>query len=190
MKQVIFIRHAEKSKHGKHLNDVGYLRSIYLTDYFLHPFGNFEIPEFAYVMCLDKKSKSVRCLETMQPTIDKGMPYELVSREHTHKLAKTLRNYGYNIVVICWEHSRIVDIVNLLIGHRSINAWGFNPDADDDDKNCFDATWVCTLDETSLTLKIYRQFDIVDGQPKYLHDRNKIIFERKFYITTFSCVVT
>ena len=188
MVQIIFMRHGEKSK-GKHLSDEGYLRAIYLADYILHPFGLFEIPQMLYIMEMKNSKKSVRCFETMKPIIDKGIPYMMIPRHTTETFAKSLLKDTHDTVLVCYEHERILDIVNIL--GISVDAWGFDPESDRDDDTCFDATWVVDIVGGTKTLTVYKQFDIRHGQPYYTCDRNKIWFQKTYTtMMTPSCTIS
>lgn len=189
MVQIIFIRHAEKSKDPVHLSDTGKLRALFLADYLLHPYGEFDIPTKAYVMRLHGHHKSTRCFETMEPTIVQGnIPYDMIERSHTwqfaHSLVKNSSFYDHGIV--CWEHSRIVDILNIM--GAEISSWGLDPEAKHSGKNCFDATWVCDIDKNknTLRLRVYKQFDLKDGKPVYKHPRTKTLYDRTFFLKPFA----
>ena len=187
MVQIIFIRHGEKSK-GKYLSDKGYLRAIYLADYILHPFGLFEIPQMLYIMEMKSSKKSVRCFETMKPTIDKGLSYRMIPRANTESFAKSLLKDIHDTILVCYEHERILDILNIL--GIPVNAWGFEPESGKDDNTCFDATWVVNIVGGSKTLTVYKQFDIRHGQPYYTHDRNKIWFHKTYTTTPSLCIIS
>jgi hypothetical protein len=203
--QIIFIRHGEKTKSDPvHLSDKGYKRAENLPQYLLHPYGEFNIPTHAYVMFvgeedpggvpIPKEGKSERCWETMQPTLKATttgakLPFTMVPRYNTHTLASkflemaSLRENSSKTFIVCWQHSRIVDFLNVL-GARSVSSWGLNPEASRDDKLCFNATWVCDMgrptSETTLRLRVYRQFDIVNGEPHYMLPRNVAIFDKEY----------
>ena len=187
MVQIIFIRHGEKAK-GKHLSDKGYLRAIYLADYIFHPFGVFKIPQMLYIMELKNEKKSVRCFETMKPTIDKGISYRMIPRANTESFAKSLLKDIHDTILVCYEHERILDILNIL--GIPVNAWGFEPESGKDDNTCFDATWVVNIVGGSKTLTVYKQFDIRHGQPHYTYDRNKIWFHKTYTTTPSLCIIS
>ena len=186
--QLIFIRHAEKTKpEPRHLNHVGRLRARFLVDYFNHPYDEFTRPTHAYIMQMPSH-KSQRCIETMQPLIHANCPslrYELVPRYETHQLAARLldtirTSQSETASIVCWQHSRIVDMLTTL--GADVTAWGLDPDADGDDKDCFNATWVVCRVKHMLRLDVYRQFDIVDDQPVYTVPRNKVLFSKTWPI--------
>ena len=190
MVQIVFIRHGEKDRTqpSPHLDHKGKLRAKYLADYFLHPYGDFETPNFVFMMKLTKEGKSERCWETMEPTIEKGkLDYELTPRYNTHELANYLSNNCDNdeTLIVCWQYSRIVDMINLL-GASDVSAWGLSPECGHSDHNCFDATWVVDLDTNTLKLRVYRQFDIVDDKPHYIVPRTQALFEKE-YTRTHTC---
>ena len=116
----------------------------------------------------------------MEPTIIQGdIPYEMIFRKNTETFAKTLATTKTKkTILICWESSRIVDIVNIL--GASVSAWGLYPENDKDDKDCYDATWVCDISISSITLTVYKQFDIIQGKPFYSQPRNQIVFQKTY----------
>ena len=132
--QLIFIRHGEKSKEsGVHLSHKGHIRAINLPDYLIHPYNDFHKPDKFYIMERLKENRSERCYETMLPTIKQTptIPYELVPRYETFKFAndlKTIATSGSNTYkdktyLICWQHSRIVDLLQIL-GVSTVQSWG------------------------------------------------------------------
>lgn len=195
---IIFVRHGEKSRHsGGHLSRVGQLRARFLADYFLHPFDDFPRPRELHAMTLSGRGRSRRCEETLWPTAGAGaLTLDLVPRHRTEAFAEELArranacdSQSANVVLVCWEHSRIVDMVNVIAGRPEVPAvrsWGLDPRAEEDDKECFDATWVCTFDATSfsrtMTLTVFKQFDVVGGQPYYRPDcpRNRVWYRETF----------
>ena len=87
---IIFIGHAEKSKHDVvHLDAQGKARAIFLADYILHPYNDFEVPTAIYTMTAPH---SKRCIETMAPTLAKinAVHHINVPRAQSEQLAKTL----------------------------------------------------------------------------------------------------
>lgn len=181
MPQLIFIRHGEKSRHDNvNLSHKGSLRARFLTEYLLHPYKDFGAPTSAYIMYLRGHNKSDRCRQTLQPTVHSGkLACNMVHRSETESLARQLAQLE-STVVICWEHTRIVDFLNVLIGGHMVTAWGLNPESDADDSECFDATWVCDVDEQVVRLRVFRQFDIVDDLPAYPHDRHRVWFDKEY----------
>lgn len=206
-RQIVFIRHAEKPTQSRdsdspHLSAKGRLRSMFLAEYLLHPYDDFRAPTAAYAMVLGGGAhRSDRCYETMMPTIrasDPVMPLRTVHRSHTASIARELATAPSatataipKTVVVCWEHSRIVDMVNIIIddddgrsdrGAGPVSAWGMDPHGHEDDDGCFDATWVCDVTDATVRLRVYRQFDIDmhTHTAFYEHDRNKIFFEHTY----------
>lgn len=195
MPQLIFIRHAEKPANDDvNLSHKGSLRARYLPEYLLHPYKDFHPPKTAFIMYLRGHNKSDRCRQTMEPTIQSGkLTYKMVHRSKTESLALHISKMNHTVVV-CWEHTRIVDFLNLLIGYHMISAWGLNPESCTDDRKCFDATWVCDVDENSVRLRVFRQFEIIDDLPSYPHDRHRVWFDKTYSnsgtLGLQKCVVT
>lgn len=184
MPQLIFIRHGEKSAlDNVNLSHKGKMRARHLPEYLLHPYKDFSPPTIAYIMYLRGHDKSDRCRQTMQPTIQTGqLEYIMVHRSKTESLALQLAKLT-GVVVICWEHSRIVDFLNVLVGDELVSSWGLNPESLDDDSECFDATWVCDVEQAHVRLRVFRQFDIVDNLPAYPHDRHRVWFDRHYKLS-------
>lgn len=187
MPQIIFIRHAEKphDHSDSHLSDKGLRRAQLLADYILHPWaGEVRVPRHAYIMVMGDSKKSRRCVETMKPTLEQAgnrLSCTHVHRSRGTELARRLISSPREDAIVCWEHSRIVDILNLMgVGVRS---WGLDPESDTIDgtsKHCFDATWVADVSMTHIRLRVYRQFDVVNGVALWRHNRNHVWFERTY----------
>ena len=186
-RQVVFIRHGEKDGDDcVHLSAVGRARADLLPDYLLHPFGEFEQPDKVYVMSVPGPGRhSQRCFETVAPTLARGVPFEVVPRSKSAELVERLRQ-GRGSVLVCWEHTRIVDLVNRLAENTNdfVHQWGLNPAPDqqqqiDQGRACFDATWVCEVpDGPGIDLRVYRQFDVDNRTllPVWRSPRTKLWF--------------
>ena len=176
---IIFIRHAEKSKHDVvHLDAQGKARAIFLADYILHPYNDFEVPTAIYTMTAPH---SKRCIETMAPTLAKinAVHHINVPRAQSEQLAKTLlMSCEKESSLVCWEHSRIVDIMNNM--GIPVTAWGLVPDSHKDEGKCFDATWVLTVTPTMFKLTVYRQFAIKNGIAIWNHPRTNVWWQQSF----------
>jgi hypothetical protein len=187
--QLIFIRHGEKTKSdSKNLSTIGYLRAKFLVDYFIHNYSIFNLPNHVYAMDIKGKHKSRRCIETVWPLIKEAkLDFTWVHRSQTYKFATSLRNDRNmdKTFLICWEHSRIVDMLNIL-GMEQICSWGLSPESQYTDNECFDATWVVNLTETSIRLRVYRQFDIVNEEPRYVYPRTKVWYDEEIKIKALS----
>ena len=186
MTQIIFIRHGEKDRDPVHLSDIGKVRALQLADYLLYPYGEFDAPHKAFIMTVPGRHKSHRCFETMKPTLTKGdLDYELVERSQTFHLAKRLMKLKpMTTVVVCWEHSRIVDFLNIM-GADSVTSWGLDPESKCMDKSCFNATWACDVEAgKGIRLRVYRQFDIENGNPVYKFPRTKVWYDKTFTLTS------
>lgn len=187
MPQIIFIRHAEKphDHSDSHLSHKGSRRAHLLVDYILHPWaGELRVPRRAYVMVMDRR-KSQRCKETMGPTLKQAgdmLPCEYVHRFRGTELARRLSMSSKDDSIVCWEHGRIVDMLNVM--GAGVRSWGLDPESSDpraeDSKRCFDATWVVDVTLTHVRLRVYRQFDVVDDEAVWRHDRNHVWFDRTY----------
>lgn len=202
--QIIFIRHAEKpaDKHNNHLSHKGSQRAELLADYLLYPLTReIHVPRNAFVMTMGSHHKTVRCEETMMPTLAQAgdkLHCELVHRSGGTNLPhRLLRLAPGSHTIVCWEHSRIIDMLNIM--GVSVLSWGLDPDASRDDKHCFDATWVCDVTSKTIRLRVYRQFDVIDGEASYnrdhtYYDRNHVWFDHTYpreqaFTSSSNCVV-
>jgi hypothetical protein len=197
--QVIFMRHCEKERGSVHLSAAGRDRARLLPSYLLQPAGDFGRISHCFVMTMPPH-KSVRCVESLAPTLaaasDTHMPCDPVRRSRQrhlvrelHAMAAAARQRGEDrTVLVCWEHSRIVDMVDeLLLRARadadasSVASWGLDPEAPRDAKDCFDATWVLDfLDASRMRLTVYRQFSVCHHEAHYDHARTRVWYEKLF----------
>lgn len=162
---LVFIRHGEKvSSDPVHLSDIGKQRAKILVDYFMHPYGIFEIPTAIYAMANHHGDHSHRCMETVK-YISKELNIPIQSYKHwTDMIPKAKKD---TCPLICWEHKELINIIRKL-GFTNVHSWGFYPNEKRDEKDCFDATWV--VDKNKLN--VYRQFDIdKKGNPIWLYPR-------------------
>lgn len=177
---LVFIRHAEKVHWDPvHLSERGAARARLLADYFRHPCGLFGVPSVLVAMADRRAGHSRRCTETLGPTADR-LGLEMITRYPRGKGSKAVRKavreiWGWDwmwgwmrrwscrkkTAVICWEHSELPAMVQAL-GFPQVVSWGLHPDREehqDEDRDCFDATWVVDLERGEL--RVYRQFDVV-----------------------------
>jgi len=130
---LVFIRHAEKSDDGSHLNCRGINRSLLLPALLYRKFGR---PEAVYVPRLKQgtATKHLRMLETIRPFLIK---YDLrlntaFDVDDLHGLATSLYRENGTVFIV-WEYHRIPAIVRCLGVGSAAGEWN--------DKD-FDSIWI------------------------------------------------
>lgn len=120
--EIVIIRHGDKwvKNAGDNLNPTGYLRAIKFSEYYLKKFGT--PPDAIFATRMGKDGAHARPFQTVAPLANHPVttakkvsisnPFEV---GHEAELAKeVLSNPAYDNkrVLICWEHTRITDILN------------------------------------------------------------------------------
>lgn len=143
---IVIIRHGEKSEDSEdlHLNLKGYQRALALA--YRLP-AMFFIPKIiaVYAAGVGKDSASHRSCDTVEPLVRRlenlGVAVQFYSKylkgdykDMANDVLKKMRDGVYlgKVVIICWEHDKIPEIVVCLGGPQTSN-W-----ADD----CFERVWV------------------------------------------------
>lgn len=130
-KNVIIIRHGNKTPGEMHLNLEGYERAAALPYYFAKtPLYN--NPPIAHVFAaglsdLDKPDESIRPIETCTPTADYLKLPLNIDFKHTQnkELAQeilTNPKYNNSTVLICWEHWNIRPL-EIALGAEDLGHW-------------------------------------------------------------------
>ena len=187
--RIVFIRHGEKTKSDPvHLSLRGRRRAALLVDYFMQPqLNGFQKPEKFVAM---SHTNSHRCVETLEPVARKmdcliTRVHRSVTLEFAKRILAMRPTKDHPPILCCWEHSRIVDMVNAL-GAATVTSWGLDPESEADQRDCFDATWVCEIDHAmhTLTMKVFRQFCIgKDGEPFYETPREHVFYRHTWAIS-------
>lgn len=111
---VIIIRHAEKPADGDNLSCAGFNRSIQLASVIKSKFG---IPNYLFAPAI-KNSTEVKRSRSFQTLLPLSVKYNLKINtsydvDDTKSLAENiLKKKG--VVLICWEHNKIQDLLALL----------------------------------------------------------------------------
>ena len=138
--QVIIIRHAEKPDSGSELSKRGWRRAHALVGYFeKNPqVTQYGTPVAIYAMAPKEEGGSVRAIETVTPLADDlGLDLqEGFTKKEVDDVADEILNaaeYDGKMVLICWAHKPIPDLVEAL-------GWDSGPDEWPD--SVYDRTWV------------------------------------------------
>ncbi len=120
-RQVCIIRHAEKPLEGNHLSLAGRERAAALVPLFLESpeLLEFRLPVAIYAQSQKKETSSLRAIETVKPLAEslKLTINEKFNRDQFREMvADVLHNSAYKdrMVLICWEHKIIPEIVKAL----------------------------------------------------------------------------
>ena len=145
--QVILIRHAEKPASGNELNSQGWQRAKALVYFFKHTpsMTRFGTPAAIYAMAPKGPNGSLRPIQTVTPLAD-SLGLKINSSYKKGELAglvgNIMSNSAYNgkMVLICWEHNIIPEIVKDF-GWNAAPQW---------DGNSFDRAWVLNFNGNSV----------------------------------------
>ena len=160
MKQIIFIRHGEKTKKDSvNLSSLGYKRAEELIRYF-EKSKNLILPEKIIVMKQAHKDSSNRSYETVQPLANhlNLKISDHYKREEIKEVVEYIKEQEskYSIILICWEHSYIPKIIEKLLNLKHELKWGLNPEEEENDN--FTAVWLLE----NYKLSVYKQADICE----------------------------
>lgn len=171
MKQIIFIRHGEKTKRDDvNLSPLGYKRAEKLVEYFINS-KSIPIPDKIIAMKQSHKESSNRSYETVQP-LAKHLNLKIsdhYTREEIKEIAEYIKEHESknSVVLVCWEHSCIPKIVEKLLNLKHELNWGLDPESDEDTDN-FTAVWV--LEDYKLS--VYKQADIYEKNNYFMVDES------------------
>ena len=122
--QVILIRHAEKPEYGSELSPQGQKRAEALAWFFQNnaDVTRYGAPAAIYAAAPKHEDSSVRSIQTVTP-LAKALKMEInteFTRGQTHKIAADIMEnpaYRGRMVLICWQHTNLVDIVRELAAY-------------------------------------------------------------------------
>jgi len=146
MKQIIFIRHGEKTKKDPiNLSNKGFERARELVSFFINN-TNYELlktPDKIIAMKQAHKKSSNRPYQTVTPlaeylSINIFSPFK---RDQIEELVDYIKNMEFNCLLICWEHSCIPKIVSRLLNTNHELIWGLNPESKEISNN-YSAVWI------------------------------------------------
>lgn len=161
MKQIIFIRHGEKTKKDSvNLSPLGYKRAEELVRYFKKS-KNLIFPDKIIAMKQSHKDSSNRSYETVQPLANhlNLKISDHYMREEIKEVVEYIKEQGskHSVILICWEHSYIPKIIGKLLNLKDELNWGLNPEYEEDSDN-FTGVWL--LEDYKLS--VYKQSDICE----------------------------
>ena len=165
MRQLIFIRHGEKTKEDAvHLSDRGVVRSHELVAFFAGRANpSIDKPDIVIAMRQYHRQSSDRPRETVVPLAD-AMNLRVMTpytREEVHEVVELLLQLSTIVktILVCWEHARIADIMSLLLKRRNGRhcdlTWGADPTDGDYDGGDYGSIWV--LDDRSF--RVFKQLE-------------------------------
>lgn len=164
-KHIILIRHAEKGDEPVHLSAEGRIRAEGLIDYFArnhHPSGLGTI-DMVVAQRQAQEHKSDRSVETILPLAHalRIIPIIRYKRRQLHKILRFLMADACDrrTVLLCMQHEALIKLTNLL--GFDVRAWSLEPKKHKS-PDAYDVTWVITLNESEMRLRVFRQFDIDD----------------------------
>lgn len=188
-KQIIFIRHGEKTNADGSIQKVdlsvnGVKRANELPDFFINHLPDpINKPEVIIATKQEDKKHSNRPFETIEP-LSKALKLPIIAnykQSEVEQAVEDINKYGTDkTVLVCWEHKYLVKIAQLL--GAPVNNWSDNPQAAKDDDKNYDAIWVITkLDDTRAELAVYKEFAVSDdGEISYDQVSNKPIYRQEF----------
>lgn len=155
-RQIVLLRHADKLPQyltGPAVSAKGYIRALKFSFYFLSYFGE---PDFVVAGKPKGKDASIRELQTVGPLVnilaerhpDIGFdilhPY---THEEYDELAKYIlkdKKFDNKLVLICWRHTKIVELVKALGVKNKLEPW---PDDD------YDSVYILDYDQFGTITK-------------------------------------
>jgi hypothetical protein len=163
-KQIVIIRHADKwsEEPGNTLNPRGYLRAVKFSEYYLEKFKI--VPDFIFAPNPNTKKSSLRPIQTVAPLANNReciakevyIDHEYTLGEERNLAKEILKNKKYNDknILICWEHTRIVGILNNL-GFKENITWN---------QDNYDSVYVLSFAHGKLntTMRLDNQYPVPD----------------------------
>jgi hypothetical protein len=146
--QVIIIRHGEKPPVGNHLNDRGRARAQALVGFFKNnpEVTQYGAPAAIYAMKPSSDDGSFRPIETVTPlsqSLGLSIIEDYAKKDGLAMIQAILSNASYagKMVLICWEHHDIVNLVRYF-------GWDSGPDSWKGD--VFDRAWILNFENRKL----------------------------------------
>jgi len=150
--QIILIRHAEKPEYGNELNERGFKRAQALVKFFQTSSAvtRYGAPAAIYAAAPKDEDSSVRSVQTVTPlarALRITVSAEL-TRGQTHKLARAIMEdpaYEGRMVLICWQHGNIPDVIRDLAEYNNSGAAVQNSLPYEWPDDAFDRVWILDL---------------------------------------------
>ncbi len=147
--QVIIIRHGEKPPSGPDLDEQGYARAQALVGFFQNnpAVTQFGTPAAIYAMDPKGPNGSMRAIETVTPlaqALGQSIDTDYKRKDIPQLVQDILGNPAYDgkMVLICWEHSVIPDIVDAFGWTSAPQSWA---------GSSFDRAWVLDFTGSQVT---------------------------------------
>lgn len=150
--QVILIRHAEKPAEGAELSPQGFRRADALVKFFqTNPaVKRYGLPVAIYAAAPKNEDSSVRSIQTVTP-LSQAIGVRVddrFTRGQTNKIVRDLMEnpaYDGRMVLICWQHERIVEIAQNLAEYNGSPASVYNAIPTEWPAAAFDRAWIVDL---------------------------------------------
>jgi hypothetical protein len=150
--QIILIRHGEKPAEGNQLNDQGFARAKALVPYFQNNIDvtKYGTPVAIYAMGQKGSTGSVRPIQTVTPlaqALGLTLDTDYLKTDYDGLVNSVLGNKAYDgkMVLICWEHNAIPDIVATFSSTTNTPAAVASTLPTAWDGDAFDRTWILNL---------------------------------------------
>ena len=168
--EIVFIRHGEKK--NKHdigdLSKTGEIHAKCWLQFFQdqnRP-STIGLPNSLYAMKMGhKKDSSNRPYETILPLsqyLNIPINNKYLRDDHESVITDILKNNAGKNVLVCWEHKKIVDLVNEIIKQVNLNNcnlrvknWGENVVSKIDEDSNYSTLWKITFEENDIKLYVY-----------------------------------
>ena len=155
--QLIFIRHGEKPAQGNELNAQGFARANALVNYFKTNADvlDYGTPAAIYAMKPSGPTGSVRPIQTVTP-LAKALGLPVISdflKDDSNDLVNAVLNnkaYDGKMVLICWEHNAIPDIVSAFASATNTSSAVSASLPTGWDGSAFDRTWILNLSDGKI----------------------------------------
>ena len=187
--QIIFIRHGEKNEHHDdgNLNKTGEVHANCWTEFFKdknRP-ANICMPNAFYAMKKEnKKDSSDRPYQTILPLAKyNNLPINnnFLRDDYVNAVTDILYKNESKIVLVCWEHKVIVDLVNEIIKEVyndkcdfKVHSWGNKILKSKDNPDDFSTLWKITFEENKLKLHVYSGCSVDSNKNYNFHNKENI----------------
>lgn len=163
-KQIICIRHGEKTKQDRvHLSEAGVTRALHLAPYFANSVNpNINTPDVIIAMKQSGSHSSDRPRETVEP-LAKRLNVNILTpflRDEIDDVVDLIFQFQGKTVMVCWEHSAIAEIMQVVLNRYSEKKhhlnWSADPESPTDDGDDYGSIWV--VDGGARTFRVYQEF--------------------------------
>ncbi len=156
--QIIFIRHGEKPAQGNELNEQGFARAKALVPYFQTSpdVTKYGTPAAIYAMKPKGPTGSVRPIQTVTPlatTLGLTIISDYLKEDSAGLVKAVMSNTAYDgkMVLVCWEHNAIPDIVAAFASYTATSSSVTSTLPTAWDSSAFDRTWILNISDGKIT---------------------------------------